>query len=368
MDTTGGNVSHPQRRDGDSLNHPMRRATDHPMRRSEDWIRLTDYDMRRATDNSIVSENTVRRRVIIPPGMCGHNSLFVSRIGDWTWDAVYKLCGVNTFNARTDKGYPAYLTFFYYNIKGNPKTHLKLFTVGDEIEVLTRLYKTNAESIYAQHQIKFAPADVSRSVEFQSDLDEMFENPDEDTLYVENYNRWICRAGGEGNEKLLKSSPKNFQFKHLPAPTERYPARDSYRDALANNGFLAMVPDNFELFIDEEDYKESYIIDPVRDINGVGLLYFASYFTIFDQAIYNLWIRLGGDVVNFLDRRITDQKICFSGNADFSTLLEIKMKAWRNPDNPHDYIFNVVVLRKKEQRIIGICTMRMLMEQELVLD
>ena len=324
-----------------------------------------DDGLRMAADNSLVEGHTVRRRLIIPPGMCGHNSLFVGQIGDWTWDAVFRLCDVNTYNARNEEGNPAYLTFFYYDIIGNPRTHLKLFTVGDEIEVLTSLYQTDPYSIHAVHQICLAPADPRKTPAFKRNRDEIFTDPDERFLYVENFNRWISRVGGKGNENLAKSTPKNFHYKHLPTlDTTKYPPRNHYRDALQNNSFTSMISDDYQP-LSESVFAEDYTIDMVRDINGVGLLYFASYFTIIDEAILHLWWNLGGSDKAFLNRRIPDQKICFSGNADYNTALEIKTKIWQNKNEPTDYIFNVQVFRKKEQKLIGICTVNLLMDDDL---
>ena len=304
-----------------------------------------------ASCGPIVEGDLVRRRLLLPLGMTGHNSLFLGTLGDWTWDAVHRLCGVDPCRARNDADQPAYLSFFYTRVKAGTGVHLKAFEPGDDLEVATRLFRCNNESVYALHRVGGAdviPADASLSCE------EFHQNPRAGCLYVEHFNRWVSRSRPGSNESLVRASPGDFRFEHLPRLEEGFQPWRYYEDAVPRGTFLADSPE-FELLAG--DFETTYAIDPIRDINGVGLLYFASYFTIVDGAMLELWESLGGTDETFLDRAVTDQQICFLGNADHHTGLRLQVRLRRRRDAPHQYVFDVVISRTGEKgKVIAIST------------
>lgn len=331
---------------------------------SEKYARPLEEEMEESStgqENISIQDNTVSRRVTISPGMCGHNSLFVSRLGDWTWETVQNLCGVNPYKAFNEKGNPTYLSFFYFHIQGSPKIHLKSFNFGDEIHVASSAYQSNSESIYVLHTIRMASEEQKETSAL--DIDSLYKNPQPDCMYVENFNRWVSRFSPESNEKLIKSSPVNFQYKHLPKLSDQYPPWEFYNYGIKHLTFL-QDSEHYRLLID--DLRTQYQIDITRDINGVGLLYYASYFAIADEAILKLWKYLGGSESHFLNRKILDQKICYLGNADYNTRLDITVKLWQNLQNSQDYVFNVLISRK--EKLMAVCTIKTIIEEQIQAD
>ncbi|MEV6118584.1 LnmK family bifunctional acyltransferase/decarboxylase [Streptomyces sp. NPDC052109] len=291
--------------------------------------------------------STLRRTVRVRPGMCGHNSLFAGQIGDWTWDAVAEVCGTDVLRARDASGAPTYLSFYYYRVRGSRRFHLRSPAFGDELHVTTRLFGFGSESVLTLHRISGDPRAAAAPLE----PEDFYAFGDPDSLYVENFNRWVARGTQGTNASLVRSSPPDFTHEHLPTLPEKFSPRHAYGRARTELTFLdhGTGRPGAELVVD-------YDVDPSRDLNGAGLLYFASYFSIVDWALLRLWRRLGRDDRSFLDRVAVDQQLCYLGNADAGRPLTVTLRHWPGPDG--EEAVDVVLRDRDGGRVLAVCSLR----------
>jgi len=309
---------------------------------------LSTRDTFEALDGS-----SVYRRLTVKPAMSGHNSLFVGQIGDWTWDAVTALCGTNVFSATNASGSPTYLAFYYFHLRGSPTIHASSLTFGDRLEAVSTLFNFGSESILTLHRIK--KEGQYKSPPQTIDLEEFYESPQGDCLYVETFNRWVTRSREKSNQDLVRSSPVDFRFDHLCKLPDRYSPRLVCGYARNNNTFHDVQSPEYCSI--EGAFQTEYRIDITRDINGVGLVYFAAYFSIIDGSILKLWKHLGRDVQSFLNRVVLDHKLCYFGNADIDSLLRITVRSWRKLGEPSHEVYNVVLQDCETMRVIAVSTM-----------
>jgi probable biosynthetic protein (TIGR04098 family) len=301
----------------------------------------------------ILDSSSVYRRVTVKPAMCGHNSLLVGQIGDWTWDTVGALCGTNVFSAINENGAPTYLAFYYFHIKGSPSIHPFGFTFGDQIEVISTPFNFGSESILTLHRIKKEERD--EVLPHLVDIQEFYDSPREDCLYVETFNRWIARSRKDANQDLIRSSPVDFKYGHLRALPDRYSPRLVCGYARSNNTFHdAQSPDYVPVV---DGFDAEYRVDATRDINGVGLVYFASYFSIIDGALLKLWKHLSRSTRSFLNRVVLDHKLCYFGNAEIDSVLRIRLGSWQKVGRPEHEIYNVVIQDGESQRVVAVSTL-----------
>lgn len=308
-----------------------------------------------------IGASSVFRQVTIRPAMSGCNSLFVGQIGDWTWDAITALCGTNVFKAVNTSGAPTYLAFYYFHIRSSPVLHPGCLTFGDRIEVLSTPFNFGSESILTLHRIKRAgPAEPpAQSV----DIEEFYDFPRSDCLYVETFNRWIARTREQSNRDLVKSSPVDFKYSHLCSLPEKYSPRLACSQARLNQTFHDIRSPEHVCVVD--DFQTEYRIDITRDVNAVGLVYFAAYFSIVDGALLKLWQKLGKSSQSFLKRVVLDRKLCYFANAELDSLLKITLKSWRKRDDPHSEIYNAVIQDSETARVIAVATMQIMTEPAL---
>lgn len=297
---------------------------------------------------------SVRRTEVVRPAMCGHNSLLVGQIGDWTWDAVAQVCGTDVLRAASRTGEPAYLSFYYYRVRSSPSFHLRTPTFGDRLHVTSQLFDFGSESVLTLHRISrlagvggFGP-------------DEFYSGTDKDCLYVENLNRWISRPDDGSNRRLVPASPPDFRHHHLPPLPEAYSPRHACHRARTRLTFLE--GDDLERLAPAGPPVElEYRVDPSRDLNGVGLLYFAAYFSIVDWGLLQLWRGLGRDSRSFLERVVVDQQLCYLGNADADSAVRVSVQRREavTGDRGHEVV-DVVLRDRADGRLLAVCTLRLL--------
>jgi probable biosynthetic protein (TIGR04098 family) len=302
--------------------------------------------------------SVLTRTEVIRPAMCGHNSLFVGQIGDWTWDAVSQLCGTDVLTARTQSGAPAYLSFYYYRIRGNRRFHLRTPAFGDRLRVATRVFGFGSESVLTLHRLWRLTSDRGLPDPDDALEPENFYRFDDDCLYVENFNRWVTRGRARSNQDLVRSSPPGFRYAHLPALPSAYSPRLLCKQARSRLSFID--PGTSGSHAVGAPFRARYSVDPTRDLNGAGLLYFATYFSIIDWALLRLWRELGRDDQSFLDRVVVDQQLCYLGNADASCQVDATVQRLEGPEAAPAEAFDVVLREHGDDRLLAVCTLRVL--------
>lgn len=295
------------------------------------------------------ADGCLTRRVVVTPGMCGSGPLFYGQIGDWTWEAVGKACHTNVHTARNAAGDPTYLSFYYFHVRSGVRLHPYGVTFGDEIDVTSRVLDAGRGSVLTLHRLAPAGSATCATV---LEPEEYFEHPRADCLYAQNFNRWITRGVQNSNRGLVRSTPPGFRPEHLgrlPSAYSPYPTCGNARrdGTLYSDGVPGHVPLGEEFILD-------YPLDLVRDINGVGLMYFASYFAIVDSALLKLWRVLGRTGAQFLRRRVNDLRMCYFGNADLDSILTIAVRLWQDVADPLREVADVCVREKGTDRLLAV--------------
>jgi probable biosynthetic protein (TIGR04098 family) len=106
--------------------------------------------------------------------------------------------------------------------------------------------------------------------------------------------------------------------------------------------------------------SSEYQVDVTRDVNGVGLMYFAAYFSIVDKGMWGLWQRLGRTQDSFMRRVVLDQKICYLGNANIGATLTQETRLSRAQiDGIDTEAFNVVIRDRETGRRLAVATVQL---------
>jgi probable biosynthetic protein (TIGR04098 family) len=302
----------------------------------------------------LLDGHSLYRRVMLSPSMCGHNSLFLAQVADWTWETVSTTCGTDMYREKNEGGLPTYLSFFYLRLCAGPSVQMHRFTFGDVLDVVTTAFNFGTESMLTLHRVSRASEDgaPARPV----DPVEFYDKRDDDCLYVESVNRWITRSRPASNEALVKSSPERIATSHLPVLPTRYSPRLSYDVARKAETFHDVASPDYEPVV--EEYAIDYTIDAARDLNGVGLVFFASFGSIIDSGLLKLWRHLGRDVHSFLNRVVHDRRICYTANAEIDSALRLTFRSWRRRDDPRQEIFNVVIRDLARDRVVLVSTLQ----------
>jgi probable biosynthetic protein (TIGR04098 family) len=249
------------------------------------------------------------------------------------------------------------LSFYYYRIRGSRKFHLRTSTFGDRLHITTRLFDFGSESVLALHQIwRIPPGQPAPHHSGRVEPARFYAFGDENCLYVENFNRWVTRSDARSNQDLVRSSPLGFRHAHLPTLPPAYSPRLVCQQARARLSFID--PGTGDYRPPGPPCRVRYHVDPSRDLNGVGLLYFATYFSIVDWALLQLWRQLGRDDQSFLDRVVIDQQLCYLGNADAGSAIDASVQRREVAGEPGTEVVDVVLRGSRPDRLLAICTLR----------
>lgn len=286
--------------------------------------------------------------------MCGPTTLFVGQVGDWTWETVSLLCGTNVFKARTDDGAPTYLAFYYLHLQSSGTLHPGSLGFGDRLEVVSQLFDLGSESILALHRLRLLAEAEEENEPRPLTAAELHQHPADACLYVESFNRWVARSRAESNEDLLRASPVGFRHRHLPPLAEVFSPRLVCQDARRRESFLPWGPGHEALT--SQELRLDYALDLTRDLNAVGLVYFATFFSILDRAVLHFHRHLGRSDAAFLARVVLDQKICFLANAEPDAVLTLRIRGRRLAAPPAREAVDVVFENGRPERPIAVAT------------
>ncbi|MEV6410720.1 LnmK family bifunctional acyltransferase/decarboxylase [Kribbella sp. NPDC051718] len=301
-----------------------------------------------------VDESSIGRRLVVTPGMCGAGALFFGQVGDWTWEAVGAACRTNVYNAKNADGSPSYLSFYYFHTASTGRLHPYGLTFGDELEVTSGVFDFGSQSVLTLHRIAAAGA---AGGDEPLTPEEFYEKPLDDCIYVENLNRWIARGHPDTNQGLVQATPQDLRRDHLP----RLPSRYSPRAVIGRaRDQAAFHPAGVPGFIDGGEFSTTYAVDVVRDLNGVGLVYFASYFLVVDTALLGVWRELGRADQRFAGRRVLDHRLCYFGNADVGSVFAIATRLWRSATRAGHEIADVVIRDRDTGRLLAVAAVETL--------
>jgi len=303
--------------------------------------------------------------VAVGPAMCGSSALIAGWLGDLTWSTVSEQCGIDVLRARNQRGAPAYLAFYYIHLHGSRTLHTGGLTFGDRLSVSSGCFDEGGESVLTLHRLSLAGgADDQRPL----DPVEFCDAPREDCIYAQVFNRWVSRTVEDENTGLVTASPPGFRSGHLPAMPARYSPRAVYQRARKTRSFrddaadadaadTNAAPASLELVLDHG-------VDVTRDVNAVGLLYFASYFAMVDRAVLAVWRRLGRSDASFLRRILIDQKICFLGNADIDARMTLTARFHPAADGDGVDTVDVVAVERDTDRQLAVSTLQFAQHQK----
>ncbi|MFF2625121.1 LnmK family bifunctional acyltransferase/decarboxylase [Kitasatospora griseola] len=303
--------------------------------------------LRPGRDEGPTSHHTVVRQATVTPSMSGFNAQLYARIGDWTWDAVSSVCSTDVLTARTESGDPTYLAFYYFHAQSTGAVHPYRFSFGDRIDVVSGVFAAGGDSTLTLHRLSPAGAVDPGAFHWR----EFYGEPRPDCLYVENFNRWIARSAPGRNRGLERSAPHDFTHEHLPTVPRQYYAPRLCVAARGSGTFRRHDTDHRPVV---KGYTVRRPVDLARDFNPVGLMYFASYFSVVDSALWELWRVLGRDSATFLGRRIGDQKINYVGNVDPDDTLDVTLTLRQSRTEPLDELLDAVV--RVDGRLIAVST------------
>ena len=262
----------------------------------------------------------------------------LAHVGDQRWIDLGAATGTPASAQRDADGFAVYASFYFVDLDGFADAGLGVFGPGDEIEVVSTLRRFGRSMLDGEHAIYRAgvlPAELPAEL------------PPAPRVRLSNV---FVREGG-GTDDLRITAPANARLEDIP-PSSAEP--DSYRlikEARTRGSFFAAPEGARPLW--PTPHEVTYPINADRDVNGVGLVYFANYVAFMDYAERRALEESGAYAATALDgRRTLRRRIGYYGNADRHDVLVVQVEATEMPGGR--LLFHYRITRRADGRLIAV--------------
>jgi probable biosynthetic protein (TIGR04098 family) len=264
----------------------------------------------------------------------------VATAGDIRWSDLGTLTGMPASRHRDAEQRAVYASFYYVGVDATPPHGLAAYTPDDDVEIVSTLTRFGRSMLDGTHHVYAAGVlPPQLPVELPP------------ALTVQLSNVLVCE--GSGPDDLRITTPANAD---LEAVTATATEPDSYRlirEARTAGRFFAPATGAERLWPGECEVV--YRINPDRDVNGVGLVYFANYVAFADYAERTALDATGCFPPDALNRRVTlRRRMGYYGNARFDDSLVMHVEAWRLAGAEGDIVVHHRVRRRSDDRLIAV--------------
>jgi probable biosynthetic protein (TIGR04098 family) len=252
-------------------------------------------------------------------GALGEIALLV-HAADQHWNEMGRLTGCPASRQIDGDGNAVYASVFFVNLEAPSECGLAAFGPDDVVELRGALGRYGTSMLDGTHSLNALGTESTGSGA-------------ERAPSIRLRLSFVLVAMGSGADSLRVATPSNARIDRIP-PLEREP--DSYRlvrTAQASGTLLAAPQDATPLW--KGSYARTYPINPDRDLNGVGLLYYANYVAFFDACEREALQEASGFPPARVDGRTTVRRqIAYYGNARASDRLHVAVDGWALDASP----------------------------------
>jgi len=258
--------------------------------------------------------------------------------GDLQWASLAAATGVPASRQHDADGRPVYASFYYVEIGGFPPAGLAAFGPDDRLELVSEVGRFGRSMMDGHHYLHL-----------RDDPEGELPDPAPSGPFLRLSNVLVALGGGADDLRI--ATPANADIERLPTlPAEP----DSYRVVkLARQAGRFVDPPADASPLWDGARRVDYEINPDRDVNGVGLLYFANFVVFTDFAERRL-LHADDRFSRFeIDRRVTVwRRIGYYGNAQPHDRLEIETAGHRLAGG--NLLFEHRIFRASDGRLIAV--------------
>ncbi len=282
-------------------------------------------------------------------GLCDHAGVSLGQLlrmlGDISWELVSKISGTSVYNA-TRKGRPCYLGFLHIDVRTNGLT-LADIKLAHQV-TLTSSILADVVPERLTSLVRLSTRADHSPVEFAE-----LASPRDKSIYFQIGMIWIARTEDASNHKMTRSTPDGYSDAHFPPglASEQEKAMARHESARFEEGASwAGSPDQF---IELQRVRVPYVISRSLDLNGVQLVYFASYPHIYQSALTPLCHEMGLE-----PRHHDEMSLLYFGNADVGDALEVEARLLLEHETGRVFRSTSATL-VHANRVIGVCHVKL---------
>ena len=153
-----------------------------------------------------------------------------------------------------------------------------------------------------------------------------------------------------GNSALKVAVPANGDFSGIP-PLPPADNPHHITKLAEESGALGLLGAEWEP-TPGDPVEERRAIDPDRDSNGAGLVYFANYVAFMNRAERTAMTGAGLPELDVLNRAVRARRIAYYGNAGLTGHLRTRVAVLRSRQRPREMGFRYAIRRAEDDALI----------------
>jgi len=275
--------------------------------------------------------------------------LFLMQAGHFQWNSISRMLGVPLSRLRTLDGGEVYATYLYIEEDFPEGRSMSDFRLDDECRFLNVL--RSFKNISVDGRMLFA-----RASDLPEDAEAAFAADPAAWRgrfpYLRMANIFITPAGG--NEFLKIAPPANVSFEAFPHLPNRENAFHIVRGAERGEGFSTLGPE-FVPADRDPGFTVRYAINPDRDTNGAGLVYFANYLAFLDYAERRAMSENAREPFTagqIAGRTLGRREIAYYGNVNVEDRLRIHVRMFRRGGTEAGFRYRIE--RESDGRVVAL--------------
>ena len=260
--------------------------------------------------------------------------LALAHLGHLYWTSIARAIGRPLSALRSPAGDEVYATFYFVEETFPESALLDSFKLDDRlaISVALRAFKGMA----VEGEVTFHDARGPRGARPDAVPRARFAS--------------IFITPVAGNSALRVAAPANADFSAIPLlPPDENPHHITRR--AEEIGSLGLLGAEWEP-MPGDPLEESLAIDPDRDSNGAGLVYFANYVAFMNRTERAMMRAAGFPEVDILSRAVRARRIGYYGNAGLDGRLRTRVVAFRTPGRAREVGFRYAIRREEDDTLI----------------
>lgn len=280
-------------------------------------------------------------------GLAEH--LLLMQAGHFQWTSIARAIGKPLSTLRTLNGDEVYATFYFIEEHFPEDALLHTFKLDDRLRLT--IWLRGFKGIALEGQILLDRAErlpqLIRAIPNLPPPSIIAGHP-----YIRLANIFITPTAG--NSRLKVATPANADFSALlPLPNEENPYHIT--KLAQQTGCLGLLGETWECVDVRQDYDVPYAIDPDRDSNGAGLVYFANYIAFMDFAervAMRSNSRCAFSEKDIAARSVQHRRVAYYGNATLTDQIRIHVSLFVSPDERRRIGLRYAITRQADGQLI----------------
>lgn len=280
-------------------------------------------------------------------GLAEH--LLLAHAGYFQWASIASSIGRPLSSLRTRDGGEVYATFYFIEERFPRHSSISAFKLDDRVAFLVSLRAF--KNVAVEGRILFDHVE-----RLDGAVPESLTPPPGggalDHPMIQFGNIFITPE--EGNSLLKVAPPANADFSSLtPLPNQENPYHIT--KAAEQTSSLGLLDERWECVDMRADFDVAYAIDPDRDSNGAGLVYFANYVVFMDRAERAAMrenSRRRFTDVEISGRSLQWRRLAYYGNVALTDRLRTRVRIFVVRDDDRQVGFRYSIHREADGRLI----------------